>query len=253
MCIPPWGIFLWRSYVELNKMCTWLDWSMQQLQASKFLKVDLPIYHCDLQSWTWINILAAPIWPSQLGQLCWKVLRFVQRHQLDEETPDSNRLSRLWLPTRLRAREGWGQLHGQDTKVVMVQFRSYNIVFFQAWYCHAGVHESKVMKSTRTLFANLQISKHWQQTKSIFSSAYLHIETEKLVGQWYYGRFYTLRPRTVQGFNLGRDSATFLYMRYAMHLGQTMSNKCCSIFLAQCTAGLKLHKIDLFHPLTRVR
>ena len=81
--------------------------------------------------------------------------------------------------------------------------------FFQAWYCHAGVHESKVMKSTRTLFANLQISIQWRQTKSIFSSAYLHIETEKLVGQWYYRRFYTLRPRTEQGFNLGRQSTTF--------------------------------------------
>ena len=130
MCIPPWSTFLWRSFVKLKKMCTWLDWSREQLQTSKFLKVDLPIYHCDLQSWTWINILAAPIWPSQLEEFCWEVLRLVQRHQLDEEAPDSNRLSRLWLPTRLGAREGWGQLHGQDTKVVMVQFRSYNIVFF---------------------------------------------------------------------------------------------------------------------------
>ena len=99
----------------------------------------------------------------------------------------------------------WPRYRGGDGLVPILWH-----IFFQAWYCHAGVHESKVVKSTSTLFANLQISIQWQQTKSIFSSAYLHIETEKLVGQWYYRRFYTLRPRTVQGFNLGRQSATFV-------------------------------------------
>ena len=196
MYIPPWGIFLWRSYVKLKRMCTWLDGSKEQLQAPRFWKL---IYHCDLQSWTWINILAAPIWPSQLEEFCWEVLRLVQRHQLDEEAPDSNRLSRLWLPTRLGAREGWGQLHGQDTEVVMLQFRSYNIVFFPGlilpcwspWKQGHEIYQNPFCKfaDINTVTANkkhffFSISSYWdgETGRTMILSQVLHPEAENCTG-----------------------------------------------------------------------
>ena len=91
--------------------------------------------------------------------------------------------------------------------------------YSQARHCYAGINESQVTQISNCHHGKLKsIGNHHQprckcnqRIQMIWPSR--STRWNLVWQQWYDLRFYTLRPRTVQGFNLGHHSANFLELK----------------------------------------